>query len=196
PDVEPRRGLVEEQEHRRGQERACDGDLLLHATRELLERLVDAPGIDPETAEDRVDPGARGLGADAVEPARVHEVLHRGELLEERRLHGDAVDVPLDGELVGADVESEYADLARVGGQQRREHPDERGLPRAVRTEEAVDLAAVNAQADPVDRAHMAGGRGATPPGSEDLPYVARLERRRGVGASAPAMTRARLHYR
>src|SRR5207249_8404029 len=115
--------------------------------------------------------------------------------LEERRLHGDAVDEPLDGELVGADVESEYADLARVGGQQRREHPDERGLPRAVGTEEAVDLAAVHAQADPVDRTHVAGGRGAAPPDSEDLPYVARLERRGrgGVGGSALTMSRARL---
>src|SRR2546423_15183618 len=43
PDVEARGRLVEEQQRRRREERPGDRDLLLHASRELLERLV-VPG--------------------------------------------------------------------------------------------------------------------------------------------------------
>ena len=51
PDVEAGRGLVEEQQHRRRQKRASDRDLLLHAARELLERLRHASVLDAEPAE-------------------------------------------------------------------------------------------------------------------------------------------------
>ena len=54
-DVETRRRLVEEQQHRRGQESARDGDLLLHPARELLERLVQPALRDAEPAQDRPD---------------------------------------------------------------------------------------------------------------------------------------------
>ncbi|OLC09922.1 MAG: hypothetical protein AUH39_03380 [Chloroflexi bacterium 13_1_40CM_67_9] len=55
PNVKASGGLVEEQQHRRREERARDRDLLLHSARERLERLLHAGVLDAEPAEDRND---------------------------------------------------------------------------------------------------------------------------------------------
>jgi hypothetical protein len=91
-DVQTRCRLVEEQQGRSGQERARDRYLLLHSTRELLERLVDPVHVDTESPQDGERLSARLIRPDAIETRGVHEVLHRRQLLEERRLDGDAVD--------------------------------------------------------------------------------------------------------
>ena len=176
-DVESRRGLVEEEQHRRGQERPRDRDLLLHAARKLLERLAHALRLDAEPSQDRRDLRSRRLWRKTVQPPGVHEVLHRRQLLEEGGLNGHAVDEPLHGELVARHVEAEDRDLAVIGLQQRREHADQRRLARSVRSEQAVDLAAPHHKRYVVDRAHGRAAARDRPSAAEYLAHRASLQR-------------------
>ena len=92
----PGRRLVEQEQHRRGQQRPRERDLLLHAAREVLHRLVAPVRREADLLEDLGDPVARLRRRHAVEAGRVGEVLRRGHLLEEARLDGDAVHEPAD----------------------------------------------------------------------------------------------------
>ena len=111
--VEARRRLVEQQQRRRGQQRARERDLLLHAR---------ARG--PPSARRRARPGSRrrarisgiapraSRAAEAVEARRVGEVLGRRQALEERRLDRHAVDEPAHRALLARDVVAEHARAA------------------------------------------------------------------------------------
>ena len=168
-DIQTGRRLVEQQKHRRGQERSRDRDLLLHPARQLLERLSQTLLVDAETRQHRNDLRARLVRPDAVQPRRVDEVLHRRQLLEERGLDGDTVDEPLDRELVAPDVQTEDADLAGVRGQERREDADQRRLARPVGAEQAVDLAPLDAERYVVDGEQVRSASGLEPRGPESL---------------------------
>ena len=114
---------------------------------------------DAQADEDLLGSGARVRSGHPVKAPGVHEVLHRRELLEERRLDRDPVDEALHGKLVRADVETEHGHRAFVRLEQRREAADERGLTGAVRPEERVDLAAGDRERHAVDRPHVFPGR-------------------------------------
>ena len=79
----------------------------------------------------------------AVQPGREGQVLHRAELLEERRVHAHPVDEALDGELLAGEVQAEDLDPTLVQGQQAADEPDERALAGAVGAEDAPDLSAL-----------------------------------------------------
>ena len=156
PEVDPRLGvdaggrLVEEEHPRLVHERAGHHQPLRETAREVEDHRVGALG-ERELLEQLV--GSRpGAGArDAEEAAVVVEVLPDGERAVERvRLRDDA-DLALHVGGVAADVEAgdERAPAGRDDG--RREHPDRRRLARAVRAEQAEELAAPHLEVEPVD---------------------------------------------
>ena len=75
--VEPGRRLVEQEQHRAGEQRPRERDLLLHPAREVLHRLVAPLVREADPLEDRGDLVARVGGRHAVEAGRVAEVLRR-----------------------------------------------------------------------------------------------------------------------
>src|SRR6185369_13142419 len=78
------------------------------------------------------------------------------QVLVEREALGHVADPAADRLRLLAHVETVHPGLALRGGEQATEDPDERGLAGAVGAEEAVDLAAVDAQGDLVQGAHLA----------------------------------------
>ena len=86
PRVEPGGGLVEQQQRRARQQGSRDRDLLLHPPAHLLDGPAEAVLRDAQPAEDRLGLPLRLAGIEAVEAGGEQEVLHRAELLEERRV--------------------------------------------------------------------------------------------------------------
>ena len=123
-------------------------EALLPAAGELAGELRAARG-EAEGGEGVADRGAR-VGQ-AVEAGDEVEVLLDGQVLVERELLGHVADPVLDGPALGAEVVAEHLALALVEGEQAAHHADRRGLARAVRAEEADDLAAVDGHRHVVD---------------------------------------------
>ncbi len=93
----PGRRLVEQEQDRRGEQRARERDLLLHPARQVLHRLAAPVGAGSRPSRGSRDRRcASTTRRHAVEARRVREVLGRGHLLEEARLDGDAVHEPPD----------------------------------------------------------------------------------------------------
>ena len=108
--VEARRRLVEQEQDRRGQQRAGERDLLLHAAGEVLHRLVAAVGREADALEDLGDRAHASRAArHAVEARGVAQVLDRRHLLEEARLDRHAVDEPPHGPRLAEGVVAEDA---------------------------------------------------------------------------------------
>ncbi len=82
------------------------------------------------------------LAREPVDAGEEVEVLAHGQILVEREPLAHVADVPADRLALGGDVEAEHGGVARGGGQQAAQDPDQRRLARAVRSEQAVDLAA------------------------------------------------------
>jgi hypothetical protein len=164
--VEARGGLVQQQHHRRGQQRARECHLLLHTAGQVLHRLAAAVRGEADAVEDLRDLRPRLPGRHSVEARGVAQVLVRGHLLEEGRLHGHAVDETADRPRLAEHVVAEDARAAAVLEQQRREQPDQRRLARAVLAQDGHRLAAVHAERDALQRSdglparEAAGARG------------------------------------
>src|SRR6478752_616184 len=148
--VEAGGGLVQEQQHGRGQKRPRQGDLLLHPARQVLHRLVSALGREPDQRQDLGDAGARLARPHAVEAGRVAEVLHRGHALEEGRLHRDTVDQALDAARLVEHVDAEHVRAAAVVDQKRRQQAHERRLAGPVLSEDGQALAPLHREAEPL----------------------------------------------
>src|SRR5439155_17786482 len=73
-DVESGGGLVEQQQRRGGEEGPRDRDLLLHAARQLLQRLVVTLRVDAQALEDLRAAQARLRRRDAVQASGVDQV--------------------------------------------------------------------------------------------------------------------------
>ena len=101
--------LVQQQQHRRGQKRAGECDLLLHAAGEILHRLGRRrrAGIRPASRISGMR-ATRLVRREAVEAGGIAEVLHRRHALEERRLHRHPIDQPLHLPGVVGHVDPEY----------------------------------------------------------------------------------------
>src|SRR3989442_11449457 len=84
-DVEARRRLVEQEQHRRGEECARDRHLLLHPARELLEWLLPPTLLDGQAGHGRQDFPSRDLTRPPKPAPPVPPVLPPPEPLEERR---------------------------------------------------------------------------------------------------------------
>src|SRR5215469_1831403 len=96
-----------------------------------------APRFEAEAAQRLLDPLAPPV--EVVDAGDEDEVLLDGQVLVEREPLGHVAGAALD--LVGlpADVEAEAGSLAGVGVEQAAEHPERRGLARAVGPEKAAD---------------------------------------------------------
>jgi hypothetical protein len=149
--VKAGRRLVEQQQRRRGEQRAGERDLLLHAPAELLHRLARAPNREADALQDLGDAVAGRARREAVEARRVAEVLRRRHLLEERRLDRDPVDDPAHRLRVAHDVVTENSRLPGIGQQQRGQDADERRLSRPVLTENGQALAVRDLKAHPTE---------------------------------------------
>src|SRR5581483_2783726 len=71
PWVEARRRLVQQEQNRRGEQRACERDLLLHAARQVFPRLTATGRREPDTFEDARDLRVRLARPHAVEAGGV-----------------------------------------------------------------------------------------------------------------------------
>ena len=96
----------------------------------------------------------RGIEA-AAQPAEQVDRLAAGEVGPEVHVAGDVREPPVQRDRVAPRVAAEQARRARVGAQQAEQHADRRRLARAVRPEEAVDLAAARPSRSSPSRARV-----------------------------------------
>ena len=151
--VKVRRGLVEEEHRRVVDQRAGDGQPLLHPLGERPHPVVPAvPQVEHGEQPLRAH-GARA-GGDLVEPAV--EVQGPGGAqvrVEPGFLWHQADEAP---ELPGggrvADAAARHPGLAACLADEPGEHPDGGGLARAVRPEQPEDFAFRDGERQPVDR--------------------------------------------
>ncbi len=127
-------------------------DETLHATREppavLVQPLADVQGID--------EPGAAGAYVDrgrAADPADELDRLARREAVDRKRGLGLDRAGPSGEPGIGHDIVSADGDAAGVGLEEPHHLVDERRLAGAVVAEQAVDLAGLHGERDPVVRA-------------------------------------------
>ena len=145
PELAPRLGidaggrLVEQEQLRIGQRAGAERKPLLPAAGEGARELFLAAG-EPEPFDHRARGGAR-IGH-AVDAADEFEIFPHRQVVVQAEALGHVADVALDLVRFGADVETETAPGAGIRGEQPAQHPDGRGLARAVGAEKAVDLAA------------------------------------------------------
>src|SRR6266545_7089900 len=114
----------------------------------MLHALVAAADGEADALEELRDLRARRTRWHAVEPRRVGEVLLRRHLLEERGFDRYAVHEPLDRARFLDHVVAEDLGLSAVREQQRRQHPNQRRLPRAVLAQDRDALAALHRERD------------------------------------------------
>ena len=130
---------------------------LLPATRERAGELVLARG--------QAEPVQR-LGhclldrVELVEPRHEGQVLGDGQVFVEGEALRHVADLALYRGALGADIEPEHRALPGIGLEQAADHPDRRGLARAVGAEETDDLAGRHREIDIVDHRALAEALG------------------------------------
>ena len=87
----------------------------------------------------------------SLDPAQELQVFHHREVVVEGEFLGHVADLAPQGLGPGGDVQSQNRHFAGGRGQQAAEHADDRGLARAVGTQETVDLSMGYPKIDPVD---------------------------------------------
>ena len=163
--------LVEHHEPARHEQRGGEPEALLHAQRVAA---IPAPGgvrqADPlqrrvhRRPQVAVEAGLEGRPAEQVVPPG-QEGVEAGSL-DERPDVGQGGHEVVTGP-------AEELDVARRGPGQAQQHPDQRGLAGAVRTEHADDRARGELQVDPVDGHHAPEGLAQAPrPGGGCGPAV------------------------
>jgi hypothetical protein len=137
--VEARERLVEQHELRVVEERAAEGEALLHPAREGRD-----PGVallpEAEALEQHAD--ALAPFRDAVEAAVELEVLERGEL---------AVDERLVREVADRGALGEHLELAAARRREAGEQAQQRGLARAVRAGEEEKPTGLEVEVEPAE---------------------------------------------
>ncbi len=153
--IDAGRGLVEKEDARPVHHGGGERQALLPTARELAGQpgavRADAGQLDRPLAallEDRP--------LEAVDVGEEVEVLEHREVLVERELLRHVADAAADLLAVAGDVEPVDRRLPLGGRQQAAEDADQRRLPRAVRPQEAIDLAARHAERDLVEGAELA----------------------------------------
>jgi hypothetical protein len=151
-DVEACRGLVQEQDAGPVDEREREVEAPLHAAGVRADAAVGGGG-EADSLEQLLGAGAALRAGESVQRGLEAQVLAAGEQRVERRLLQRGADHAADLRSLAGDVVAADARAAARRRQQRGEHVHRRRLARAVRPEEAVDLARLDPQVDPVDRA-------------------------------------------
>ena len=164
--VEARGRLVEEQDPGLGDEARSEVEPPPHASGVGLDRPIARVG-EVEALEQLVGAGGRLAPGQVEQPTEQAQVLAPGqELVDGRELSRQADQL---AHLCGLvhDVEAEHLGAPAVGAQQRRQHPDERRLARAVRPEQSEHGALGDLKVDASERHRLAEApREARRPGS------------------------------
>ena len=177
PEVAPRDGvdaggrLVEDEELRRVDEGADEGELLLHAAGEPVGEAV-AERRHAHHLEQRVP--ARGIAAHVVDLGEEGHVLVHGEVAVERELLREVADARGEPAPLAGGVEAAGERLAGVRLQEAQDHAQRRRLARPVRPDEAEHLAAAHVEA------HLGGGADAPEAAREGAGAHPGLRRRPG----------------
>src|ERR1019366_3167237 len=143
--IDPGGRLVEEQQRGLVNGRARKRDALLPPARERPGQLPPTIG-QPRALEDVVDAHAEPLDGHAVDPRVEGEVLGDGEILVQAEALGHVADALLDALGLPHDVVSDHGAVTAGGIEDPAEHADGGRLSRAVRTEDAEDLAAADVE--------------------------------------------------
>ena len=112
--------------------------------------------LEPELLEQAPRGRAGVRRAQPLQAPEEPQVLGRREVLVDRRVLAGDADQLADAMRLAGHVDAEDLGVARVDRQQRREHPQHRGLAGAVRPEDAEDLALADLEVDAVDGAQVA----------------------------------------
>src|SRR5262245_29177460 len=152
-------GLVEDQELGVGDEGAGDQHALLLPRRQGADA---GPGVSghADLAQDLGD--ARALGrADAPEQTESRHETGRDDLADgggqagvERRFLGDVAEAPPLAKCRGRVAEQE--DAAMLGRQEPEHDPEQRGLARAIRADDAEEVAGRDREVDPLEDPNLA----------------------------------------
>src|SRR6266566_1805542 len=146
--IDPRERLVENQEVRVVEHGRNELHLLLHPLRQLVDP-AQAPGGEAESLEPFRRPLACPPPVDALHLPEEHEHVEHPHLTVQAALLREVAD-PLRVSSPAAGL-AEYPQGAAVRLQDVHDHPDRRGLPGAVRPEQAVDHTAGNGQRKFID---------------------------------------------
>ena len=111
-----------------------------------------AASVEAHALEQRLGALPALPGRDPLEGRLQHQVLAAGEDHVQRGLLERGADRCADLRALAHDVESAHGCVPAGRRQQRREHQHGGRLAGAVRSQEAVDLAGLHGQVDPVDR--------------------------------------------
>ena len=170
--IEPERRLVEEEHFRLVQQGLGEGQPLLEARRQLV---VLGPPVGPElgTLDQLLDPAAEHRTRQSVQPPVKAQHLGGTQAPHEGRIAARHVQAPANGERIPDDVVAQHRRRSRVGQEQRREDGQERGLPGAVRPEQAEDRAPRHLEAR---AAQSFGAPLPEPPTPERLHEIARID--------------------
>ncbi len=153
--VEARRGLVEQQHLGVVHERAGEAEALLLPAREHPGRSVGQRREVDQVDELGGTSGCR-IPRHAVHArARGERVAHRERRPRAERV-GHPADALTDRARLGDRVVAGDPDGAGVGGEQRRQHEEQRGLPGAVRPDQAGHVSRFDGEAGVAHRVHVA----------------------------------------
>ena len=140
-------GFVEKQNFGCVDDGCGQGQLLLHAVREVGDELLGFVGEAHEF--EQLFAALEGGGAiEAVHLADETEILGGGEAAEEGEALGDDADLALDFKGVCGEVHAEHLNAAGGGCEQAGKHLDGGGLACAVGAEEPEELAGRDAEID------------------------------------------------
>ena len=178
--VDARRGLVEEDEARRMDEGAGEGEALAVAAGQRARELALAPREVGELDHPRHAGGP--LGSRHLVDAGVEgQVLHHGQVVVEGELLGHVPDHGLDALGVAGEVDAEHGAPALARLEDAAQHAEGGGLPRPVGPEEAVELTGADLEIQVVDGDALAESAGEVP--RLDRVRLIRHRRRRAVRA-------------
>jgi hypothetical protein len=145
--VEPRGGLVEQQQLDVGGQGGDEGHLLPVA---LRVRALLAPGVELEALE---EVGAAAGVEPAAKASEQVDHLAAGQGRPQRDVAGHVGQAAVERGGLAPGVAAEKLGRAAVGAQEAEEDPEGGGLAGPVRAEEAVDLAAGHLEVEAVERA-------------------------------------------
>ena len=165
--------LVEQQQLRLVEHGAADGQPLDHAGGEVADQLVRA-ARHPDPVEQLGD-ALGGLASEPVQAGVEAQVLGAGQVAVEQRLVAQVADPPARPPGLARQRAAEHRDLAGRRPKQRREHPQQRRLPGAVRAEHGQRLALAQLEGDVAEHRRS--------PNSRHRP--AQRDHREGSGSAA-----------
>src|SRR5439155_5718475 len=142
--------LVQKEDARLVQDRAAEREPLPPAAGEIARERLFASG-EAGHVDDEASPLRQPRVVEAVDAAEESDVLIDRQQLVEREALRHVSDAPFDAFGILRDVHATHGRVARRRREEAAEHPDRRGLPRAVAAEKAEDLPLADVERDVAD---------------------------------------------